>query len=396
MSPRQIAPLLVCVVLVAILGGCAVFQSEPPRPGRTTLSDPLVVLPAKHIGNYLIVEAQWDRYGPYNFLIDTGSSVTHISPELAARYPEKKRSIDRPSQVRVKSANGKTALLPTTTIQILELGEARFEDVEAVIYDTTPLSAHLGIKIDGILGFPLFRETLLTLDYPQSRILLAPHDSDALVPGTPVPFRHKHRTPLIPIKIGSQIIYALVDSGSDAALNLNTFGLSLDFQHPPRPVAYISTLTGDHVQEAARLNERLTIADQSFINPITYLTGQLTSIGGEVLKHFTVTFDQERSQVSFQRDSRSPLAVPSKRGAGLSFRKTPAYWRVANVVPNSPANAADIKTGDLVSRINGESVAHWDFSRYEELIAQATAVTYTFLKGTEETALEVSVIDLVP
>ena len=29
------------------------------------------------------------------------------------------------------------------------------------------------MKIDGILGFPLFRETILTLDYPHKRVLLS-------------------------------------------------------------------------------------------------------------------------------------------------------------------------------------------------------------------------------
>ena len=36
-------------------------------------------------------------------------------------------------------------------------------DVDVLIYDCEPLSAHLGVRIDGVLGFPLFRETLLTL-----------------------------------------------------------------------------------------------------------------------------------------------------------------------------------------------------------------------------------------
>lgn len=396
MKFRATVPLLSIGLIAALLGGCTLLQHEPKRPGRTTLSSPLVILPAKNIGNYLIVEAKGRRDGPYHFLIDTGSSITLVSPELAERFPEKKSLADTPAQVRVKSANGNSMRLPTTTMRVIQLEGARFEDVPVLIYDTEPLSAHLGIKIDGILGFPLFRETLLTLDYPQSRVLLAPQNSSAAVPGTPIPFESRHRIPIIPIKIGTQSVHALIDSGSDSSLNLNPAGLFLIYAHPPRAVAYVGTLTGDHEQKATRLKEPLTIAGQTFKEPIVYLTDDLSSLGGEVLKSFTLTFDQERSQVSFHRDSRSPISIPPKRGSGLSFRKTPAYWRVVNILPDSPASAAHVNSGDLVSRINGESVAHWDFERYERLIAEASEATYTFLQGTEEIPLKLAIIDLVP
>src|SRR6476659_8531196 len=84
---RGILLLIACGALFA--SGCAwlPFHREAPRPGRTTLESPLLILPAQMLGNYLVIEAKWDRSGPYRFLIDTGSSVTLITPELAKRYP---------------------------------------------------------------------------------------------------------------------------------------------------------------------------------------------------------------------------------------------------------------------------------------------------------------------
>jgi hypothetical protein len=38
------------------------------------------------IGNVLVVEDKWDKFGPYHFIVDTGSSVTLVSPDLAKRY----------------------------------------------------------------------------------------------------------------------------------------------------------------------------------------------------------------------------------------------------------------------------------------------------------------------
>ena len=55
-------------------------------PGATYVSARPVFVPARLLGNVLIVEAKYDKFGPYHFVIDTGSSVTLVSPELASRY----------------------------------------------------------------------------------------------------------------------------------------------------------------------------------------------------------------------------------------------------------------------------------------------------------------------
>ncbi len=80
----------------------------------------------------------------------------------------------------------------------------------------------------------------------------------------------------------------------------------------------------------------------------------------------------------------------------MSFSKAAAYWKVAGVVQRSPAEAADIHTGDLVTRINGEPVNKWDLRRYEQLVASANEIAFTFLNGNTESDKRVQVFDLVP
>jgi hypothetical protein len=396
----KLLPLLaVCAGL--LLGGCstlsAPFRHEPPRPGRTKLGSPLVILSSQTLGNYLIVEAKWDRSGPYHFLIDTGSSVTLVTPALAKRYGTKDLPGVETPHVHVKSAEGATAELPSATLERIELGDAYFDDVPVLIYDCAPLSAHLGLKIDGILGFPLFRETILTLDYPHNRAMLQRIGTPGLVPGTAIPFDESAKIPLISVRLGDRTFITLLDSGSDAPLSLNPFGLDAKYAAPPRPGATVGTLTGDRAQQVGRLAGTLMLGDFSLPNPVVDLTDELSAIGGEILKKFTVTFDQENAKVTFYRDSHDPIVSPPRRSAGLSFSKTPAYWRVVGVVPGSPAETAPVHTGDLVTRINGEPVAKWNLLRYEQLIATADAITVTFLYGTKESdPVRLGVFELVP
>ena len=397
-APRRASLLrlfIACALLLA-LTGCHLFRRELPRPGRTTLDGDVVTIPAKSLSNYLVVEAKWDKRGPYHFLIDTGASVTLVSPELANRYAARNAPPPTTPLVRVRSADGETALLTATTLRKIELGDALFENVQALVYDCTAISAHLGVRIDGILGFPLFRETLLTLDYPNSRVVLQPLSARPPAAGTSVAFNNERNTPIIPLRLGNQTLVALLDSGSDAALSLNPIGLQPEFAVPPRPGATIATLSGDREQRIGRLAQDLHLGNHVIRQPVVDTTDELTSIGGGILEHFTVTFDQEHNQVTFLRDSTEPIPATPLRNAGVSFNKTPVYWRVTSVVPQSPAEAAGVRTGDLVTRIDGQPVAEWDITRYQQLVTTADEISFTFLNGTEETEKRISVFDLVP
>ncbi|MEO5960648.1 MAG: aspartyl protease family protein [Opitutaceae bacterium] len=395
---RVLIRLLSSILCLQLFAGCSLlsFRRTPPRPGRTTLASPLIELPAQTIGNFLLIEAKWDRYGPYRFLIDTGSSVTLVSPALAKRYPSKSLPPLSTPRVRITSADGQITELPAGSLRRLELGEAQFDDVPVVIHDWAQLSAQLGVKIDGVLGFPLFREILLTLDYPGSRVLLQPARTAPLVPGSAIAFDDARKTPVIHVRLGNRALVTLIDSGSDAGLSLNPVGLEPRYVVPPRPGATVSTLAGDRTQEIGRLADTLAIGGYVLPQPIVDLTDELSVIGGGVLKHFSVTFDQEHDRVTFYRESREPIATPPRRSPGMSFSKTPAYWKVANVVDGSPAAAANILPGELVTRINGESVANWDLRRYEQLVATASAIAFAFLNGTSETTKTVRVFELVP
>jgi hypothetical protein len=388
------------IALTALAGllapGCFSVQRSAPKPGVTHIGSKPVTLPGHLIGNVLVVEDKWDKFGPYHFLIDTGSSVTLVSPEIAKRYvsPDE-RPLDEP-QVRVRSAGGGYALLGAVTLKRLQLGSATFEYVPALVYDCADLSAQFGVRIDGVLGFPLFRNAVLTLDYPNERIVLRSNIPDDGLPGEAILFDNTDKTPLIPIRLGDREFVALIDSGSAAAIDINPAGLSPKFAFGPVAGPTVSTLAGDRPSRVGRLDGVVRIGSFDIPSPVAEVTDELTSLGGGILSHFTLTFDQRHNEVFFQRDLSTPMKTPPMRGTGLGFRKTPAYWKVAGIMPGSPAASADVAAGDLISRINGEPVASWDPARYDQLVATVDHIDFTFISGTKEYARSLAVADLVP
>lgn len=374
-----------------LLTGCATFRM-PPR--HTSMESARTVLPATLVSNFLVIETPADKHSSYHFIVDTGFSVTLVTPELAKRFGGK--TLTNQSPMRVRGANGEVKLLDPAMLKRLRLGAASFEGVRVFTHDLTDLSNHLGVRIDGVLGFPLFRETLLTLDYPHSQVIITPHGVPTAQSGVTIPFNNEQNTPLIPIQLGTESLIALVDSGSDAPLNLNTVGLHPSFLFGPRPGPLMATFSGDHLGMTGRLAQSVTIGAYVVENPIVNVTDELSSIGGGLLRNFTVTFDQKRNQVTFFRPNYDPIHVAPARTTGLSFLKIPAYWRVAAVVADSAADQLGVQVGDLCTRINDEPVAAWPYQRYSDLIRTAARITYTFISGNDEQQVTLPVFDLVP
>src|SRR4029079_16628896 len=75
-------------------------------------------------------------------------------------------------QVRSGDPSGLNArTVPVVSVDTVEIGGARFEDLRGSVRDST--EGLPGETVDGILGFGLFGDCLLTLDYPGERVRLA-------------------------------------------------------------------------------------------------------------------------------------------------------------------------------------------------------------------------------
>jgi C-terminal processing protease CtpA/Prc len=158
----------------------------------------------------------------------------------------------------------------------------------------------------------------------------------------------------------------------------------------------VSSLHGDNRQLVGRLEQDISVGTHTVQQPVVDLTEQLSSLGGELLRHFRITFDQQRHTVTMVRDTDGAVEMPGRRSTGLSFRRFPNYWRLLAVVPDTPNSSLSVQPGDLCVRINGELVEKWTFERYSELVKTESKITYTFLSGSKETDHEVQVFELVP
>jgi len=399
--PTPVHPCLLFAGLsLLIFTGCV--SSGRRSPGQTVMETRTTTLPARVISNFFVVETKLSDDNTYRFIIDTGSTATFVSPDLARRFALKEHRGATRRKVHVRSANGGEIELEAVTLRQLNLGDAQFKRVPALIFDFADLTGHLGVRIDGIIGFPVFHDTILTMDYPGQELRIAsyplfnPPPAPAGAKFSTIAFNNEQGTPLIPIQMGNESFVVLIDSGSDGSLSLNPVGLHPQFVSEPRVGTLISSLQGDRRQLTGRLSQDVLIGSSTIRKPIVDLTDQLSSIGGKFLRHFILTFDQRRNQVTFERDTDGAVSMAPRRSTGLSFARSAAYWRVLTVIPDTPATTLPIQAGDLCVRINGEPVAKWNPDRYAALLKSADKITFSFLTGTRETDVEVPLFELVP
>lgn len=365
------------------------FDREKLDPGQ-------VAVPGRIVSNLLLIEGSVGGAGPYYFLVDTGSSVTLVSDRVAAFVPGF-RTTPALTPVQIVSAAGGATMLGSTTLPSLELASARFANVRAAVYDFVDFSNHLGITVDGILGFPLFRDVLLTLDYPRSRAVLSPRFPARAVPGIAIPFALEDSTrPIVNVALGDKTFMALVDSGSDLPFTLDATGLNPPFKSGPRTGPLVATLSGNAPRQIGRLADDLLLGTCQIREPRVMLTDQLSTVGAEILRNFTVTFDQHRGLVILDSQRLAAVKLSSQRTTGLSFARLPAEWRVLQILDDAPATTQQIEPGDAIIGIDGEPITKWNLDRFEKHLRSADTVEYLFRRDGRSYLVKVPVYDLVP
>jgi predicted aspartyl protease len=120
--------------------------------------------PAKPL---ILVDVHANGGGPFQFAIDTGTSTTAITPELA------KQLEITTSPVGAGATGGAAVDFHAGLLQSFQLGGAKIDDMAVVVADFfTMLSAAVGAKLDGIVGYNFLRNYKVVIDYPGEALTL--------------------------------------------------------------------------------------------------------------------------------------------------------------------------------------------------------------------------------
>lgn len=110
----------------------------------------------------IMIEARVNDRGPFRFAVDTGTSTSVVSPELA-------RELSLPSvPVAPVTTGGAQINVAAARLRSLTVENAGLQDLDVIVGDfLSMLSDVVGTELDGIIGFNYLRAFRVVIDYPE-------------------------------------------------------------------------------------------------------------------------------------------------------------------------------------------------------------------------------------
>jgi predicted aspartyl protease len=258
-------------------------------------SEPVVEAPMQFRGPLPAVEVHVNGQGPFLFVIDTGAGGM---ARADASLVEKLKLPDIGQVAGSDGGSGNPRAMKLVRFNTLKIGSLEFRDVEAASRNyNVPNLPH----IDGILGFNLFADYLLTLDYAAKRVrvekgrLPKANGSDILS------FDSPRGVPTVDLVVGDSSVKAHIDTGNSIGAFVLPSGIAekLTFGGDPVTVGKARTISSEVEIKQAPLKGSIKLGSFEFSNPlITYpAVSQNANIGSRAFTEFALTFDQKNNVV---------------------------------------------------------------------------------------------------
>lgn len=365
-----------------------------------------ISVPFKLINNLVFVPIKVNGV-ELNFLLDTGVEETILFSL------EEKREVHyfNTEKIFLRGLGSQAAVEGLkSTNNVLEFGSMKYRNhmFYIVLDPDFNLSSHIGIPVNGIIGFQFFRNNLVEINYKKKRIVVY-KDNDKNRKKTEkkysaIPITIEKSKPYLKSKVvmdNNEIpVKLLIDIGNSDAVWL--------FQNRSERIKVPSKnfndflgrgFSGDVEGKRARIqkfemsefefnNPVVAFPDSSSIKNVTMVADRMGSVGGEIMRRFDVIFDYQNRKMYLKKNNEynSPFGynksgveiqhkglqwvqetvrletVPlsknifdseddKKKDFKYKFLLKPIY-EISNVRKNSPAAKAGLQKGDIIILIN--------------------------------------------
>lgn len=280
---------------LAILSALALLTLTPAHAEPAGEVD----LPMQLRGPMPAVEVTVNGKGPYLFAIDTGAQgQARVDSSLVEAL-----GLQPTGEARGSDGSGKSArAMAMVHLDSIGVGGLVFRNVTALArdYNVSPNLPH----IDGILGFGLFADHLLTLDFPGKRVRIESGTLAGAKDSHAIAFDSTRGIPIVTLHVGSSVVPAHIDSGNVGGFVLPTALVEkMTLESAPRVIGRARTVTSEFEIKEAHLKESIGLAGYDFASPTVVFpaVSEDANVGSRVLADFAVTFDQRHNLVRFVR-----------------------------------------------------------------------------------------------
>jgi predicted aspartyl protease len=372
--------LLFCLAVPAFLSVAEIVagqESQRPVITWTHRDHKRVVVPFESANNLILLRVSVNGSEPLWFNLDSGAGYCFIDLSRA-----KALGLQFAGTVQAQGAGAGTAAVEVIKGAVdFGFGDVKVSVAPAGAMDLTSIEPVVGHAVDGTLGYDIFQELAITVDYVNHQVTFTdPEEFHPARHGQSLPLSletggttPEDRVPLVHGRIaipGNPPVDArfLVDSGSGDAIDHPLIRKSTG--------KLVNTATGVGVGTEMRgvegRIESLQLGPFELRGAVSACCGgsELSSqlIGGEALSRFTVTFDYPHKRLVLEpnRNYRRPFPA-DQSGMNLRWDAATREPVVHGLAENSPATEAGMQTGDVIVAIGGVPSLQLSLDRVKQL-----------------------------
>lgn len=290
---------LIFATAIGLLLSCS-SHAQVSQSASNAKESAAVDVPMLFRGPMPAVEVMVNGKGPFIFAIDTGAQGSaRVDSSLV-----EKLELKPVGQIQAGDGSGlNTRMMDVIKLDSLAIGNLRFQNVEAPTrnYNMRPDAPH----VDGIIGFNLFSDYLLTLDFPAKRVRVERGELPKVDEKEVLSYDAARGTPSIELSVGSIKVNARIDSGnmSGGVVVPESLAQQLQLSSEPKVVGKAKTVSNEFEIKEAALKGSLRLGRYEFNEPLITFAPIFrdANVGSKMLRDFALTFDQKNHRVRFIR-----------------------------------------------------------------------------------------------
>jgi predicted aspartyl protease len=367
------------LLIVIFLSGTIAFGSS--RQDRKPFE-----IPFQPTNNLIILRGSINGSKPLSLLLDTGAGGSVINESRA-----KELGLKLKGQTEAATGDGAVEASFVKGVE-LNISGLKLSDLTLTAIDLRGLEAGFGQPIDGILGYDIFAEFVVEIDYVTQRVRLhKPKSYKYSGSGQTIPITIEDNRPFIRGEIVQPGATAVegrfeFDIGQIGAVTLGkAFTSKNDLLKSTSGTLQVTTgaiLAGKSNVQIGRI-QNLRLGRFVIKNPITTFapdnrgeedtTDYAGLVGGEILRRFRVVVDYSRRRVvlepnkHFSEPYEFDMSGASLTSGGSKFNT----FKVRALVENSPASEMGLRVGDEIIAIDGKSTEGMTLEKIRRMFRQA-------------------------